>query len=455
MFKKNVDMTQGPIWQQLAAFAIPILIGELFQQFYTMVDSIIVGNFVGRSALAAIGASEIIVKVLVGFFNGMAVGFSVLIARYFGAKDREGLNRAVNTVLQLSLLLAAIMTVGGIGIIRPILALTDTPENTIPQAVTYLTIYFGGIVFFVMYNTAAGILRAVGNVRVPLYCLFASSALNILLDLILVIVFKMGVAGVAYATIFSQAVATAISMWVLLRREANFDVNIHRYPLDGRLAWILLGMGIPTGFQKTITSFSNVLVLSHITFFGEACLAGWTVYNKIDHLLTVFAQSISSSLSTFVSQNLGAKQHQRIEKGVQVSLWVGAALFTGIIAVLVLFRGPLVRIFGSDPEMIYYAERFMLYITFFKISQLVMNVFVGALRGAGHMTLVTLLMLSGIVLFRQLYLLVITRIANNPWLVGLSYPAGWTFAATALMSVYLFHARKEWRRQSAEITGSY
>lgn len=452
MFKKNIDMTQGPIWQQLAAFAIPILVGELFQQLYTMVDSIIVGNFVGRNALAAIGASEIIVKVLVGFFNGMAVGFSVLIARYFGARDREKLNKAVNTVLQLSLLLGIVMTVGGIVIIRPVLTLTDTPESTIPQAVTYLTIYFGGIVFFVLYNTAAGILRAVGNVRTPLYCLFASSALNIVLDLILVIIFKMGVAGVAYATILSQAMATVISMWVLLRRETDFDVSMRRYPLDGKLAWIMLGMGIPTGFQKTITSFSNVLVLSHITYFGEGCMAGWTVYNKIDHILTVFAQSIGSALSTFVSQNLGAKKHQRIEKGVLVSLWAGMALFVGIITVLVLVRSPLVLIFGSDAEMIYYAERFMLYITFFKLSQLAMNVFAGILRGTGRMTLVTVLMLSGIVVFRQIYLLVITRVANNPWLVGLSYPAGWTFAATALLLVYLFHTRKAWKLQRLDPT---
>ena len=442
--RRNIDMTRGVIWRQLSAYAIPILIGELFQLLYTTVDSITVGNFVGANALGAIGASETIVKVLVGFFNGMEVGFTVGVARFFGAKDREGLNRAVNGVLQLGLLLGLAITMGGLFLTDVILRLMNTPEALMSEARTYLLIYFAGSLGFVLYNTAAAVLKAVGDVRTPLFCLLISSAVNIILDLTMVIFFRMGVAGVAYATIVSQWIAALIALITMTRRSEIFSVDPLRYRLDGGTTRLFLRLGIPTGFQKTITAMSNVLVLTRITFFGEACLAGWTVYNKLDHIMTVFAQSIGSALSTFVSQNLGAEQYRRLEKGVRVTFLGGSGLFLALSSVIVLLRHPLVRIFGSDTGMIYYGERFVLYITFFKLASLMMNVYAAALRGTGRMTLVVI-MLSGIVVFRQLYLIVITKTFNNPWLVGLSYPAGWLFAGGVLLAIYLLRVRRSWR----------
>lgn len=449
LFKpKNVDMTQGPIGQRLISYTIPILLGELFQQFYTMVDSAIVGNYVGRSALAAVGASESIVRVLVGFFNGMAVGFTVVIARYYGAKDNERLNHAVNSVLQLAFMLGAVMTGAGLLLLRPILRLMNTPEETFLPAVTYLTIYFSGILGFVLYNTVAGILRAIGDVRTPLRCLLISSALNIGLDLLLVLRFNMEVAGVAVATISSQWIATLLGLRILTHRSYGLKVDPLRHHLSADSALLFLRMGVPTGFQKTITSVSNVLVLSHIVFFGEACLAGWVVYNKLDHILGVFAQSIGSALSTFVSQNLGARQFKRLERGIRGTLAVGTMMFIAISAVLVFFRSAFVRLFGSDSETIYYAEQFVLVITFFKLTQLFMNIYAGALRGTGRMLLVTVIMLGGIVGFRQLYLAAIIHIVNTPWSVGLSYPAGWSFAGLTLFLVYVFKVRREWRSEA-------
>ena len=446
--RKNIDMTQGVIWRQLSAYAIPLLIGELFQLLYTTVDSITVGNFVGANALAAIGASETIVKVLVGFFNGMEVGFTVGVARFFGSKDQEGLNRAVNGVLQLGMVLGLLITAGGLLLTGVILRLMDTPGALMADTRTYLLIYFAGSLGFVLYNTAAAVLKAVGDVRTPLLCLLISSAVNIVLDLAMVIVFHMGVAGVAYATVLSQWIAAIVALWTMTRHSGIFDLNPLRYRLNGQTALLFLRLGIPTGFQKTITAMSNVLVLGRITFFGEACLAGWTVYNKLDHIMTVFAQSIGSALSTFVSQNLGAEQYKRLEKGVRVTSLGGMGLFLVLSTVIVLLRQPLVRIFGSDAGMIYYGERFVLYITFFKLSALMMNVYAAALRGTGRMTLVTVIMLSGIVVFRQLYLLVITAVINNPWLVGMSYPAGWTFAGGVMLAIYLLRVRRSWRESA-------
>ncbi len=444
--KKNIDMTQGPIGSRLVAFTVPILLGELFQHFYTLADSAIIGNFAGRSALAAVGASESIVRVLVGFFNGVSVGFTVVIARHFGAKDTEKLNRSVNNALYLALMIGILMTVGGLLLLRPVLRLMDTPEETFENAVVYLTIYFAGILGFVLYNTAAGILHAVGDVQTPLCCLFLSSALNIGLDLLLVLVFHMGIAGVALATIVSQWVATALSLWVLLRRDYGFSVNPKQYPFHSKTAWLLLRMGIPTGFQKTITSISNVLVLSRIISFGEACLAGWTIYGKLDNVLGVFAQSLGSALSTFVSQNLGAKQYRRIESGVRKTLLTGAILIGSLAAMLMLLRKPLVSLFSPDSEAVYFAELFVLSISMFKLTQMFMCVYAGVLRGTGRMLLVTVIMLAGIVGFRQLYLLFITRFFNIPWLVGLSYPAGWCLAGLALFFIYVFRVRRAWRR---------
>lgn len=446
MFKKEpIDMTTGPIWHQLVMYAVPILIGELFQQFYTMADSAIVGNFVGLTALGAIGASDTIVRVLVGFFNGMAVGFSVVIARNFGAKDRAQMNTTVNTVLQVAFLLGLAIMVCGLLLAEPILELLDTPEEVLPQAASYLRIYFGGIMGFVLYNTAASILRAVGDVRTPLLCLLFSSALNILLDLVLVACFDFGVAGAAVATICSQFLATLISMRALSRSDYPFTTDPLRHRFSGKTAVLLLRMGIPTGFQKTITSLSNLLVLSRITFFGEECLAGWVVYNKLDNVFSIIAQSIGSSLSTFVGQNLGARKYQRMEKGVRETMLGGTILFVVLITGMVLLRRPLVRIFGDSPEMLWYAQRFVLILTYCKLAQLLMNVYAAALRGTGRMGLVTVMMLSGIVGFRQLYLYLLPPAANTPWMVGLSYPVGWAFAGAALLLIYLCRVRKEWR----------
>ncbi len=448
--KKSIDMTEGVIWRRLVSYALPLLIGELFQLFYTLVDSITVGNFVGADALAAIGASGTIVKVLVGFFNGMEVGFTVVIARYFGAKNREKLDEAVSGVLQLGLLMGIILTAIGLVITRPILQLIDTPETILNDASAYLSIYFIGILGFVLYNTAASALKAVGDVRTPLNYLLISSAVNIVLDLLLVIVFRLGVAGVAAATIAAQWLAAIIALYAMTRRKRIFTVDFIRHRLTAKNAWLFFRMGVPTGFQKTITSVSNVLVLSRITFFGSACLAGWTIYNRIDHLLTIFIQSIGSALSTFVSQNLGAKKYRRIESGVRFTLLGGACLFLPMALCLVLLRVPLVRVFGADADMRFYAEHFILYMTFFKLTQLLMNVYSGTLRGAGYMTLVTVIMLSGIVAFRQVYLLFIASVANIPWLVGLSYPAGWTFAGLILLLCYRRMLRSTW--QSAAST---
>ena len=451
--RKNIDMTQGVIWRQLSAYAIPILIGELFQLLYTTVDSITVGNFVGANALAAIGASETIVKVLIGFFNGMEVGFIVGVARFFGAKDREGLNRAVNGVLQLGFLLGLAITAGGLLMTEAVLRLMNTPDTLLADTRTYLFIYFAGASGFVLYNTAAAVLKAVGDVRTPLLCLLISSAMNILLDLVMVIFFHMGVSGVAFATILSQCTAAIIAIRAMIRHRDIFTVAPLQYRLNGKTAALFLRLGIPTGFQKSITAMSNVLVLTRITFFGEACLAGWTVYNKLDHIMTVFAQSIGSALSTFVSQNLGAVQYKRLEKGVRVTFLGGAGLFLVLSSVIVLLREPLVRIFGSNVDMIYYGERFVLYITFFKLFALMMNVYAAALRGTGRMTLVTIIMLSGIVVFRQIYLVGITAFINNPWLVGMSYPVGWLFAGVVLFAIYRVKICRSWR-ESARLQGT-
>ncbi len=449
--KKNVDMTQGPIWQRLSSYAVPLIIGELFQLLYTLVDSMIVGNFVGPSALAAIGASETIVKVLVGFFNGMAVGFTVIIARWFGARDREKMDRSVNGVLQLGFFMGLIITVLGLLLSRTILRLVQTPLEVLPEAAVYLNVYFAGILGFTLYHSAASVLHGVGEVRVPLYCLFISSAVNVLLDLLLVLAFDMGVVGVAAATVASQCLAAVISLRALIVRRHLFTISVRRYPLDRKTAWLFLRMGLPTGFQKTITSISNVLVLSRIAHFGQACLAGWTVYNRVDHILSIVAQSLGSALSTFVSQNLGARRFRRIEKGVRQTLAGGTVIFVLLSAMLILIRRPVVRAFGSDLDMRYYAEGFIFYITLFKLTQLLMNVYAATLRGSGHMTLVTVIMLSGIVAFRQLYLLVITAVTDSPWAVGLSYPAGWTFAGLILLAVYLIRVRPGWRAEKEGI----
>ena len=438
--KTSIDMTSGNIWKQIAAFALPVLLGEVFQLSYLLVDSAIVGNFIGDRALAAVGASETMTRVIVGFFNGVAVGCTVIAARAFGRKDMDVLRNTVRTIIYLSLGLGILLGILGFSFSGILISLMKVPADTAPLAKAYLRIYFAGVVGLILYNSVSGILRAVGDSKRPLYFLIMSSLLNIGLDVLFVAVLKAGVQGAAFATILSQAIAAVFSLTLLMRTEEPWRF-LPKGQMDRAAVHDIITIGIPIGLQKSIVSLSNVIVLSHISFFGTACLAGWVVYTKMSHVLTMTVQSLTTAVTTFVGQNNGARNYRRTQEGVRVTLLECLSVVIILIAGVILFRKPVIRFFGDSAEMYRFAEQFVCWLIPFQVLHAFMSVYIGTLRGCGKAAATTVYMLTGLVAARQLYLLIVVRVLNTPVSVGLAYPLGWL--VSGLMGFVYYQSHKE------------
>ena len=283
--KKTRDMTEGSIVRQIILFSLPLMLGNVFQMLYNTVDSIVVGNFVGKEALAAGGSTTMIVNMLVFFFNGFSVGACVIIGQYFGAKEMDKLHRSVETTMMMTFLFCIVMTLVGVFGVRPMLRFMSTPDDVFEDATTYLTIYFWGISGLLIYNMGSGILRAVGDTTRPLYFLILTSVMNIILDLLFVIVFHLGIAGVAYATILSQLVSAILTLLLLTRTNEIYKLSWKDLGIDVKLLKQIINVGLPAGIQQVITAFSNVFVQSYVNFFGSSCMAGWSCYNKQDSFI--------------------------------------------------------------------------------------------------------------------------------------------------------------------------
>ncbi|MBQ6345997.1 MAG: MATE family efflux transporter, partial [Clostridia bacterium] len=359
------DMTSGSIIRQIVLFALPLMLGNIFQMMYNTVDSIVVGNFVGKEALAAVGSTTMIVNMLVFFFNGFSVGAGVVIAQHFGARDPERLHSAVETTVAVTFVMCALFTLIGVVGVRPMLRLMSTPDDVFEDAVTYLTIYFWGFSGLLIYNTGSGILRAVGDTTRPLMFLALTSVLNIILDLAFVIGLKAGIAGVAYATILSQVVSAALVLRLLTNTNEIYKLTWRDLHIEWPVLRRIFAVGLPAGIQSVITAFSNVFVQSYINHFGSSCMAGWSCYNKLDQFIMLPMQSTAMAATTFVSQNIGAKQYDRADRGTWASILLSLGMTLAVAVVLVIFAAPAVRLFSQDPSVIEYGVLFMRSNTFF------------------------------------------------------------------------------------------
>ena len=444
--KKTRDMTQGAIWKHLLAFALPLMVGNLFQQLYNTVDSIVVGQFVSKQALAAVGSTTSIINMLVGFFSGVSVGAGVVISQRFGAKDPEGVHRAVHTTISLTLIIGLVGTLVGIFLAPVMLTLMKTPADVFVEAKAYLQIYFGGISGLMLYNMGSGILRAVGDSRRPLYFLMFSSCVNIVLDLVFVLGFRMGVEGVAYATIIAQFASAALIYLTLYRTHDVHRFQPSKLRIDGEMVRRIIRVGLPSGLQQALTSFSNVFVQSYINSFGTNCVAGWSCYHRIDQFILLPMQSISMASTTFVGQNIGHRDLERTEKGIRTAVLLSIVV-TGILITLVfIFCVPLIKIFNDDPAVLEYGKTFIRLISPFYLIICFNQIYAGALRGAGDAKAPMVIMLFSFVLFRQIYLAIGTQFPalNNPWFVGLGYPAGWAMCSTLQL---LYYYKSKWRER--------
>lgn len=431
-------MTGGSISKLLIAFAIPLLMGNLFQQLYNTVDSLVVGNFVGKEALAAVGSTTPIINTLVMFFGGVAVGASVIISRYFGAHDDEKLHTAIETTMALTFVSSILCTVLGIYIAPALLRFMDTPEDVLPEAATYLKIYFAGVSGLLIYNMTSGILRAVGDTKRPLYFLILSSIMNIVLDLIFVIYFHMGIAGVAYATIISQFVSSILVLTILTRSTENYRFVWKDLCFNKKMLSQICKVGFPVGLQQAVTSFSNVYVQSYINSFGSSCMAGWSSYVKIDSFLMLPLQSMSQASTTFASQNIGAKNVKRVKDGTKTALLLSSAVIFVLAAILWIFAPQMTALFNQDPEVIYYGTLFLRLCVFAVVLCCPNQIYAGTLRGAGDAKNPMYIMLFSFVVFRQIYLYLVNRFAYSPYTIGFGYPAGWLLCTILMTVCYRF-----------------
>lgn len=442
--RHDTDMTQGSISRLLFAFAVPLMLGNLFQQLYNTVDSLIVGNFVSKQALAAVGCTGPIINTLIGLFSGLAAGASVVISQYYGAKDDEKLGKAVHTTVMLTLVTCVLLTVVGVWATPLMLELMDTPADVIGEAELYLRIYFGGVAGLLLYNIGSGILRAVGDSTRPLYFLIFSAVMNTVLDLFFVAVLKQGIAGAAIATIISQFVSAILVMLLLMRSKEPYRLVVSQLRMHKGMLRRICNIGIPSSLQMGITAFSNIFVMGYINHFESSCMAGWTAYNKLDALAMLPMQSLSLALTTFVGQNLGAGELKRAKAGPRYGLIMGFTVMIIILVPMMIFAPQLTALFNDDKEVIEFGTLFVRLCSPFYVAFVINQVYSGALRGAGDAKNTMFIMLFSFVVFRQIYLFIVSRLGATAGVIALGYPMGWMMCS-ALLLIYYYHGR--WARK--------
>lgn len=437
---KDVDMTQGNITKHLISFAFPLLLGNVFQQFYNTVDTWVVGNYVSNEAFSAVGSVSPIINMLIGLFMGLSSGAGVVISQYYGARHYDDVRKSVHTAIIMTLVMGVVMTAVGLSITPLMLRLMNTPENVLPESTTYLTIYFSGLIGLMLYNIGAGILRAVGDSQRPFYFLVVCALLNTALDLLFVLVFKMGVEGVALATIISQSVSAILVIITLMRSDNCIKLQIKWLKLDWKILKKILTVGIPASIQMAITAFSNVFVQSYINYFGADCMSGWTAYTKVDQLLFLPMQSLSLASTTFVGQNLGRNQVDRAKQGVRTSIMIALSATAIMMVPVIIFSGPIVSFFNDKPEVIRYGTMLLRWMSPFYLLCCFNQIYAGALRGAGITRAPMVIMLSSFVVFRQIYLFAMSHICNEIIPIAMSYPAGWLLCSS-LSTIYFYKVK--------------
>ena len=430
------SMTQGNIFRQLLLYSLPLLAGNFFQQCYNTVDSIVLGNFVGRAALAAVGTTMPIINTLIGLFLGLSTGIGVVISQFYGAGEEKKVGQAVQTSLVLVLILCGLFTAVGIGMVPFMLRLMATPADVFAPAQLYLRLYFAGVSGLMLYNLGAGILRAVGDSRRPLYFLIFSAAVNTGLDLLFVAGFRWGIAGAALATVVAQGLSALLVLVVLTRSDACYRIQWRGLRVQKGILRNIFVVGIPSGLQLAITSFSNVFVQSYVNRFASSCMAGWAAYQKIDAFVLLPMTTLSVAATTFVGQNVGAGNWDRAKRGVRCAMGMATVVTVIILIPLMIFARPLCALFNQEAEVLFYGSYFIRLISPFYLVANFNQIYTGALRGAGDAKVPMVIMLGSFVVFRQIYLFVTYRLVGTLLPVALGYPVGWVLCSILLFFYY-------------------
>lgn len=430
-------MTEGSIWRRLVAFAIPLFLGNLFQQLYNTADSLIVGNFLGSNALAAVSSSGNLIFLMVGFFNGIAVGAGVVVAKYYGAKKYDAVQRVIHTIAALGILCGIALTFIGILAAPQILVLMGTPDNVLPNSVVYFRVYFSGSLAFVMYNFLVGILQSVGDSRHPLIYLIISSMVNVVLDLLFVAVFHMGVGSAAFATVISQFISALLCLRQLMKSPAEYRLSLRKIRIDRVMLGQIISNGLPSGIQNSIISLANVVVQSNINKFGEMAMAGCGSYAKIEGFGFLPITCFAMALTTFISQNLGAREYDRAKKGAVFGVACSLTIAELVGIAIYLLAPVLISGFNSDPQVISYGVAQARTVTLFYFLLAFSHCMAGILRGAGKSTVPMFVMLICWCVIRVTYITVTVHFIPNIRVIFWAYPITWTLSSITFLIYFL------------------
>ena len=437
MRSEQHTLTEGPIWQKILFFAIPIFLGNLFQQFYSAFDSWVVGRFLGDNALAAVSSSASLIHMLVGFFQGIAMGAGVLIAKTFGAKDHKAMSTAIHTDVAFGLSAGILLTFIGVTFTPTILRWMNTPETVIPQSISYFRYYSYGLIFTVMYNIFVGILHAVGDSRHPLYYLIFSTCVNVVLDLLLVGVFHMGVGAAAMATTISQGVSALLCCRRLMRTREPYQLRLRSIRFDPESLKTIIRFGLPSGVQNSVIGLANLVVQTNINSFGDAAMAGCGSYSKIEGFAFLPVTCFSMALSTFVGQNLGAGKHDRVKRGVGFGIFCSCFVAELIGLTSYIFAEKLIGFFATSPEALAYGVSHMRTICLFYCLLAFSHCMAAIMRGAGKASVPMFTMLVCWCLVRVSYITIAVRYVNQLTTVSWAYPLTWSLSSIIFLIYFL------------------
>ncbi len=432
------QITEGVIWKQLLLFFFPILFGTFFQQLYNTVDAIVVGRFVGKEALAAVGGpAATLINLLIGFFTGLASGATVIISQYYGAHKDGDVSKSVHTAAALSLVGGAVITVLGLLFCEPALRMMNTPEDVLGPSVTYMRIYFIGVIPSLIYNIGSGILRAIGDSRRPLYFLIAACLSNTVLDLVFVLVIPLGIAGVAIATTLAQFISAGLVLVVLMRTKESYQLRVREIRFNPFLLRNIVRIGLPAGLTSSMYSISNLLVQSSVNSFGTDTIAAWTAHGKVDGIFWMINGAYGVAITTFVGQNFGAGKIERVKKSTWICQGMAAATSV-VLSVLLLFGGRFFfGIFTPDPMVVDIGMRVMWVIAPSYIFFTVIEILGGAARGCGDAVMPMLMTGIGVCVLRVLWVTLAVPIWPDIATVAFSYPLTWVVTSVLFIVYYL------------------
>ena len=448
MKKGEKDMTKGAILPQILLFALPLILGQLFQQLYNTFDPWCVGNFVGKNSFSAVGTVGSITNMLIGFAGGFSTGAGVVISQYYGSGDKENVRKSVHTFILFMFILSIALSLLGVALTPFLIKIIKAPPEVAKEEYIYLTIYFSGISGLLLYNMGSAIFRAVGNSKLPFIFLVVSACLNIIMDLVFVIVLKMGTSGVALATIISQAISALLVLGALKITQSQVSFKFRELKINWKILSRIIFIGLPSAIQMAVTAFSNVFVQSYINQFGADVMGGWTAYNKVDQVIFLPMQCMGLAAMTFVGQNYGAGNIKRAKRGADISL-LSALTSTLILVVPVITLAPHVVTFfiNGEDEVIKYGTLFLRMLSPFYLLCCFNQVYSNALRGIGRSKEPMYVMLFSFVVARQIYLFVVSRFISNTIIpIAFGYPFGWLLCSTIITITYFISFRKEEKR---------